>query len=122
MKQTNILLLAIVTMLMIACTSKKTSSTDEVLCPLGSWIKPIDGMNGFDGIEIKDGGLASSINSSTLLYETWTQNDEDLVLSGKSIGNGQTITFSNCYKVKKCDSDSLILVGGNTTLRFARKK
>lgn len=123
MKQTKVFLLAIVAMLMVACTSREKSLEKETPCPvLGSWVKPIEGISGFDGIELKEGGLASSINSSTLLYETWSQKDDEIVLSGKSVGNGQTIAFSERYKVHKCDADSLVLVGENIVLRFARQK
>lgn len=59
-------------MLTIAFSYREKSSTNESTYPiLGLWLKPIDGMKGFDSIEMKEGGVASSINSSTLLYETW---------------------------------------------------
>lgn len=48
------------------------------------------------GIEIEVEGVARSINMATLQYTAWELQDEAgrILLKGKSIGNGQTIDFT----------------------------
>lgn len=67
----------------------------------GEWTEPVPGMdNMVQGIRIDKGGKASSVNMSTLKYEKWHKAGRSLVLSGKSIGNGQTIAFTDnvCHR------------------------
>jgi hypothetical protein len=81
---------------------------------VGSWIQPIPGQSGkVQGIRLDSDGKASSINMQTLLYETWEQQGEKIILTGKSIGNGQTILFSDTLKVDKLTADTLVLRKGN---------
>lgn len=88
---------------------------------VGSWVKPIEGIGGFEGIEIVRNGVATSINSATLLYETWRRDGNLVILTGKSIGNGQTIDFSDSLVIQKLDADSLVLAGNQYFLRFAKQ-
>ena len=54
----------------------------------GKWLQPVPGMAGaVQGVWLEDGGKASSINMSTLVYESWSRRGSELVLQGKSIGN-----------------------------------
>jgi len=67
-----------------------------------SWIQSIPGQAGkTQGIEFKADGSASSINMHTLIFETWTWNKGrgKIILTGKSIGNGQTISFKDSLVV-----------------------
>ena len=87
----------------------------------GSWVEPIPGMPGQEqGFTLEAGGKASSINMATLQYESWKQEGDLLILSGKSLGNGQTISFADTLEVKKLDADSLILQQGQMVRGFAR--
>ncbi len=89
---------------------------------IGEWIQPVPGMeNQFQGINIKEGGDASSINMSTLVYKSWRHNGDTLTLRGESIGNGQTIEFSEKYEVEKLSRRTLILKNGGEELKFRRK-
>lgn len=90
---------------------------------VGSWIQPIPGQAGkTQGIEFKTDGTASSINMQTLKYETWTWNKKGgkIILSGKSIGNGQTFSFADTFVVQKLNWDSLVLRKGEINMRYAR--
>ena len=74
----------LLTGLLVACSGNSTSV-------VGVWVEPVPGMEGqMQGIKIEEGGAASSVNMATLVYENWKQEGDKLILSGKSIGNGQT--------------------------------
>lgn len=61
----------------------------------GEWVEPVPDMeNQVQGFDLKAGGKASSINMATLQYENWSKDGNMLILSGKSIGNHTTISFS----------------------------
>ena len=83
----------------------------------GKWLQPVPGMA---GVWLEDGGKASSINMSTLVYESWSRRGSELVLQGKSIGNGQTIDFSEAYRIKKLTDRELVLQDGKAILQFSR--
>lgn len=72
------------------------------------------------GIKIEFKGKATSINMATLQYETWENKGDKLILTGKSIGNRQTLSFTDTLTIEKLTQDSLILNKGNYTLRYAR--
>lgn len=77
----------------------------------GSWVQPIPGMpNQKQGMMLEERGKASSVNMATLLYESWEKKGNTLVLNGKSVGNGQTIPFTEKYTIKNLDNKNLTLV------------
>ncbi len=87
----------------------------------GTWIEPIPGMEHLSqGIKIESKGKATSINMATLQYETWENKGDKLILTGKSIENRQTLSFTDTLTIEKLTQDSLILNKGNYTLRYAR--
>lgn len=89
---------------------------------LGEWIQPIESMPGeTQGIKIDENGTASSINMATLVYEKWSQDGDQLILSGQSIGNGQTIQFTDTLKIETVTPDSLILSSNGNIIRYSRK-
>lgn len=107
--------LAIGISLFTACSS----DTDIV----GTWTQPIPGMEGSEqGFVLKNEGKASSVNMATLQYETWQRNGSTLILCGKSIGNGQTISFADTLTIEKLTPDSLTLKKGDLVLSYAKKK
>lgn len=65
---------------------------------VGRWTYP-DPINpkGVLGVQIDVEGKASSINMATLVYDKWalTNTPSEIVLYGKSIGNGQTINIAD---------------------------
>ena len=116
------LLLPIATLALIAC-SGNNDLTNQLN---GSWVAPINGMpEQMEGFELKDDGLASSINMATLVYEKWEtiklDNTDVLVLQGKSIGNGQTLSFSDTLKIDKISENSLTLTQDSYTRTYTKK-
>lgn len=89
----------------------------------GKWVEPVPGMEGLmQGVELEADGKASSINMATLQYEKWEMNGDTLVLTGKSIGNGQTIDFADTLVVEKLTGDALTLKRGDMTVSYQRQK
>lgn len=90
---------------------------------VGSWVEPVPGMEGqVQGIKMEEGGTASSVNMATLVYESWKQEGTKLILTGKSIGNGQTIEFADTMNIKKLTPDSLVLDNQGMEIRYAKQK
>lgn len=89
---------------------------------IGSWVQPVPGQpDEIQGIKIASDGDASSINMSTLVYEKWEVANGLLILKGKSIGNEQTILFTDTLVIEKLSADSLILKRGNVQLIYSRR-
>lgn len=90
----------------------------------GNWVQPVPGLEGqTQGISLQTGGAASSLNMATLLYESWSISGNTLTLTGTSVGNGQTIEFTQTYTFSMPDENTLILTGENGgTQSFTRQK
>lgn len=89
---------------------------------LGTWLEPVPGMEGqMQGVKIEKGGEASSVNMQTLAYENWTLQGDTLVLTGKSIGNGQTIAFAENFVLKKTDGTWTLQTENGVTV-YAKQK
>ena len=86
---------------------------------VGSWVEPVPGL---EGIKMEEGGVASSVNMATLVYESWKQEGTKLILTGKSIGNGQTIEFVDTMDIKRLTADSLVLDNQGMEIRYAKQK
>ena len=86
----------------------------------GVWVEPVPGMEGeVQGFNLSEGGKAASVNMATLQYNGWEKVGNRLILSGNSIGNGQTISFRDTFLIEKISGDSLVLKDRN--LRRAYK-
>lgn len=102
-----------ITVVLAACSSAPIE---------GSWIEPVPGMPEMvQGVMLKNGGKATSINMATLQYESWEKNGNKLVLSGKSIGNHQTISFSDTLQIEKLTTEKLVLKKGNLVIKYQRQ-
>lgn len=89
---------------------------------VGKWVQPVPGMPQIEqGFILEEGGKASSVNMATLSYERWEKQKNKLILSGKSIGNHQTIAFSDTLTIEKLTQDSLVLRNGSMRLGYGRK-
>ena len=88
----------------------------------GSWIEPVPGMPEMvQGVTLENGGRATSINMATLHYESWVKNGDKLVLSGKSIGNHQTISFSDTLQIEELTTENLVLKKGDLVIKYQRQ-
>ena len=86
---------------LIACSPKTAVNETDLL---GNWTEILPPSSNFvQGMTLAKEGKASSISMATLQYESWQLlPDGQLILNGKSIGNGQTISFSikgNSYRL-----------------------
>ncbi|SHF22378.1 Lipocalin-like [Mariniphaga anaerophila] len=88
---------------------------------LGSWVEPVPGQPGnVQGIHFEADGTASSINMRTLQYNSWKMDEGKIILDGLSIGNGQTISFSDTLFIAKMQKDTLVLQRGNHAFVYTR--
>ena len=115
----NKILSAAVMLALIACGPKSETNVADLV---GNWIEVRPGNSQFvQGMTLNEDGSAASIGMATLLYEKWQQADGKIVLSGKSIGNGQTIEFNDTFNIVKHTADTLIL-GKNETFKLTYVK
>ena len=57
-----------------------------------------------------------------ILYKTWEQQGDLLILTGESIGNGQTISFSDTLTIKKATQNELTIQDRNIKKTYTRQK
>lgn len=92
----------------------------------GAWVEPnlIDSTS-VQGVQLNQNGTASSIGMATLVFNGWNLlNSNTLVLTGESLGNGQTIPVADTLRVDRLNADSLVLSDGTGRVvwRLARRK
>lgn len=93
-------------LLLAACTEAPRKEA-----PLeGYWIEvmPVN-QSVTQGIRLDADGCAASIGMHTLRYSAWERRGERLLLTGESIGNGQTIRFTDTLDIVRLSPDSLTL-------------
>ncbi len=87
----------------------------------GTWIEPVPGNESMvQGFTLEQGGAASSVNMATLQYESWERDGDALMLSGHSIGNGQTLAFTDTMSIVSLTQDSLVLKRGAMIFKYAK--
>lgn len=80
----------------------------------GHWIEIMPAnSNIIQGVSLHPDGTASSIGMATLKYTSWQLNNNQLTLSGQSIGNGQTIDFNTTFDVIEISPTHLTLGQGD---------
>lgn len=88
----------------------------------GRWVEPVPGMeNQFQGFDLQKDGKAESINMATLVYERWETDGNDLILYGKSLGNGQVIAFHDRMKIAELTDNTLVLQSGEVRITYHRE-
>lgn len=89
---------------------------------LGNWVmpNPIDGSDEV-GICIKEGGIAESIEQSSIIYKTWklTQGKLEIVLVREG---GTEDEETNLYDIVKLTPDSLTYRDDEDTFEYSRQK
>ena len=89
---------------------------------LGNWVmpNPIDGSDEV-GISIKEGGIAESIEQSSIVYKTWklTRGKLEIVLVREG-GTEEEETY--LYDLVKVTPDSLIYKDADDTVEYCRQK
>ena len=109
---------ALSSLLFVACSSSHQSDLT------GSWVMPVPGQLGkVQGFRLEEGGKASSINMATLVYEGWKRDGDVLTVSGKSVGNRQTLPFEEKMEIEQVTKESLLLKGERGgVFRYSRAK
>lgn len=89
---------------------------------VGKWVQPVPGMSRMEqGFVLAEDGKASSVNMATLSYQRWEKQNDRLILSGESMGNHQTIAFSDTFAIEKLTRDSLVLRKGTLRSGYGRE-
>lgn len=87
-----------------------TTTQKNIKDLIGNWIEVMPANPQYvQGVTLNADGTATSIGMATLKYESWNLAGDRLVLNGKSIGNGQTLDFSDTLDVVKLTTDSMTL-------------
>lgn len=95
----------------ISCSSLNSKNTNLFY---GQWLEETTPNKSYiQGFELRPDGTASSIGMATLKYEAWSVNDTSLILTGKSIGNGQTIDFSDEWHILEISPSHLRMQNDN---------
>lgn len=85
-------------------------------------MQPVPGLPHLhQGFILEADGKAESVNMSILQYETWQRQGNTLVLTVQSIGNHQTVSFSDTLRIHSLTADSLVLQNRNLRMEFTRK-
>ena len=114
MKKVNLIMAGLSSLGLLACGESESL--------VGKWTQPVPNMPQMEqGFVLEEGGKASSVNMATLSYEKWEKQNDRLILSGKSIGNRQTIAFSDTFAIEKFTKDSLVLKKGTLRLIYGRE-
>ena len=73
------------------------------------------------GVCLNSDGTAQSIGMATLQYHDWKQSDNQLIINGESIGNGQSIPFSDTLTIVNLVNDTLtVQQNGGRSISFVR--
>lgn len=116
MKKNNLLFLPASLMIMMSCAEGGNMFNETSF--IGEWheIMPVN-KHILQGVVFEKDGKASSVGMATLKYNGWELlkkgKECNIVLSGESIGNGQTIQFSDTLNVISLNNDTLTLGKGD---------
>lgn len=58
---------------------------------------------------------------ATLQYEKWEKKGNMLILSGKSIGNHETISFTDTLTIEELTENKLTLKKGSLTINYQKQ-
>lgn len=87
----------------------------------GDWVmpNPLDGSS-IVGISLKEGGVAESIEQSTIIYKTWRIVDGKIEITLIREGGGDEEEI-NVYNIVKLDSDSLVYANEEDLMEYSRQ-
>lgn len=89
---------------------------------LGNWVmpNPIDGSDEV-GISIKEGGVAESIDQSSIIYRTWRLSNGRLEIVSVREG-ASDMEETNIYDIVKLTADSLVYQDSEEVFEYGRQK
>lgn len=101
------------------CSCAGTSEKDLT----GTWIEQVpNNANYIQGFTLEENGQAESVGMRTLLYKKWELNDGRLILSGESIGNGQTLQFCDTMNIVRSCADTLVVERRDKRIVYVKDK
>ena len=111
---------------MIVVTTDNRKNTADIVINqnmlLGDWVMPdpIDGSSEV-GISIKEGGIAETIELTSITYRTWKIVDGQLEIVSVIEGGGQEEEV-NYYDITKLTNDSLVYKNDEDSFEYSRQK
>lgn len=101
----KIIIIIALLLLQYSCSTNKSQPL------VGHWIEIMPANPQIiQGVTLNTDGTATSIGMATLQYEKWkSEENKTIIPYGKSIGNGQTIDFSDTLNIIKVTPDTLVL-------------
>lgn len=107
--------IAILALALCSCSGKENINLS------GRWMEVLPQDSPYvQGMDLKENGSAESVGMKTLLYHQWKVTDYKLILTGESIGNGQTIQFTDTMNIIRCHNDTLIVKKRNREIVFVK--
>ena len=110
-------IVGLASLLLTACASNFAFKEQLV----GSWVQEIPGeIQGYQGFILSRDGKAASLNMASLQYFSYIIDEQSLILQGQSLGNGQTIDFTDKYQIVHLDENSLVLSKEGQRLEYQK--
>lgn len=75
---------------------------------VGRWI--VQDSDPEEGFELSTDDSATAIGQAAIEYQTWALSGNTLTLTGQSIGEDQTVAFTEVLTIKEIDAQHLVLV------------
>lgn len=110
----------------IAVVSEKGAASPRTIINetmlMGDWLmpNPLDGSSEV-GIRFRDGGIAESIEQSSIIYRSWKLVGGKLEIMLVREGGGDEEEI-NQYEITKLDDDSLIISNADDTFEYGRAR
>jgi len=101
----------------IQVKTKSDTNIDKNLL-IGSWLDASEAALHFSLFEDE---TSRSDNMKTLLYEKWRLEGNKLILTVKSIGNGNTSVGEEKYLIEELTDKKMVLKNGKRLLKFKKK-
>ncbi len=88
----------------------------------GTWQQPVPGIpHMHQGFTLLPDGSARSENMATLRYTSWSISADTLLLTGESLGNGLSFTFTDTLTFTLTHPDTLLINNGGFIEGYTRK-
>lgn len=102
-------------------TAERVSASENYNRLIGVWVEP-NPINAAEhqGFVLYEYGEAESVNMHTLLYGSWSVDEDRLTLRGHSVGNGIETAFTEEWCISFPDGEHLILRSGECERTMTR--
>ncbi len=104
--------------LFVSCATGQEISFDRETLLVGMWDDTSDANLDFS---LFPDGTARSESMSTLLYKRWELQDNNLIITTESIGNGISFLYDGVYSIETLNETSLVIRDGDIRYSYIRK-